>query len=268
MTGGETFQISLEAAEAYEAGFVPALFAEWAPLLVGAAGVRPGQMVLDVACGTGIVARVAADRASSAGRVVGLDLNEAMLTVARRVRTDIEWRQGDVANLPFSDRSFDVVLCQMALMFFPDKVGAMRELRRVCRDRGTIGIVVPAELEAQPAYRAFVEVASAEVGPQARALLGSYWSCGRIDDLTEWCAAADLELVDIQTHDGTARFGSSDELVATEVNGSPLAELVDAVSYEQIRLRTERALSGFVNADGRFEPPLVGRILIARPGHP
>ena len=82
----ETFQLSVEAAEVYESQFVPALFAEWAPHLVTAAGVAPGQAVLDVACGTGVVARAAADRIGGQGRVVGLDLNEGMLTVAGRLR--------------------------------------------------------------------------------------------------------------------------------------------------------------------------------------
>jgi len=124
MAQTETFQLSAVAAEAYESTFVPALFAEWAPHLCDLAGVRPGQRVLDVACGTGIVARVAADRLAGAGRVVGVDLNEAMLAVARRVRPDVEWRQGDAEALPFPPASFDRVLCQMALMFFPDRARA------------------------------------------------------------------------------------------------------------------------------------------------
>lgn len=84
-SSAETFQLSIEAAEAYEAGFVPALFADWAPALVDAAGVRPGQRVLDVACGTGVVAREAADRLRGEGRTVGLDLNEARTSCSRCV---------------------------------------------------------------------------------------------------------------------------------------------------------------------------------------
>jgi len=118
MSATETFRISIERAEAYEAQFVPALFEEWAGRLVAAAGVSPGHRVLDIACGTGIVARTAAGVVGDGENVVGLDLNEAMLTVARRVRPDLGWRQGDAARLPFPDRSFDVVLCQSGLMFF------------------------------------------------------------------------------------------------------------------------------------------------------
>ncbi|MGH7821530.1 MAG: class I SAM-dependent methyltransferase, partial [Candidatus Binatia bacterium] len=140
----ETFQISLETAEVYESRFVPALFAGWALELVDFAGVAPGQAVLDVACGTGIVARTAFERMKGRGRVVGLDLNEAMLTVAGRVRPEVEWRRGDAADLPFPDRSFDAVLCQMALMFFPDRGRALGEMRRVVDAGGTVAVAVPA----------------------------------------------------------------------------------------------------------------------------
>jgi ubiquinone/menaquinone biosynthesis C-methylase UbiE len=94
---------------------------QWAPILCQAAGVAPGQRVLDVACGTGIVTRTAADRVAPGGRAVGVDLNEAMLTVARRVRPDIEFHRTDAARLPFADESFDTVLSQVALMFFPGR---------------------------------------------------------------------------------------------------------------------------------------------------
>ena len=91
MEPAETFNVSTEVAEIYESAFVPAFFAQWAPILCEAAGVAHGQRVLDVACGTGIVARTAADLVAPGGSVVGVDVNEAMLTVARRVRPDIDF---------------------------------------------------------------------------------------------------------------------------------------------------------------------------------
>ena len=95
----ESFGIPIETAERYESAFVPAFFAQWATILCQAAGVTSGQRVLDVACGTGIVARTAANLTAPDGEVVGVDLNEAMLTVARRIRPDLEWHQGDAAAL-------------------------------------------------------------------------------------------------------------------------------------------------------------------------
>src|SRR5262245_26132721 len=99
----ETFQIPLEIAERYEARFVPRLFRVWAPHLIEAAGVVPGQAVLDVACGTGIVARTVAARIQGRGRVAGVDLNRNMLAVAARHEEDVEWREGDAQDLPFDD---------------------------------------------------------------------------------------------------------------------------------------------------------------------
>ena len=142
MSATETFQISLEAAETYESKFVPALFADWAPHVADMGDVTTGQSVLDVACGTGAVARVAAERVGPEGRVVGVDLNQAMLTVAERVCPGIELRQADVSALPFEAATFDVVLCQMALMFFPDRLAATREMGRVVKPQGTVVIMV------------------------------------------------------------------------------------------------------------------------------
>ena len=184
----ETFQLSVEAAEVYESQFVPALFAEWAPHLVTAAGVAPGQAVLDVACGTGVVARAAADRMGGQGRVVGLDLNQGMLTVAGRLRPDIEWRQGDAASLPFAPGSFDVVLCQSALMFFPDRAGALREMARVATPGGTVAVQVWDQLEAQEGYAAMYAAFARHVGPEAGRLEGAIWALGDLELVGSRCS--------------------------------------------------------------------------------
>ncbi len=178
----ETFQIPIEAAECYEAEFVPAFFSQWAPILCTAAGVEPGQTVLDVGCGTGILARTAADIVAPSGSVTGLDLNEAMLSVARRVRPDLEWRQGDACSLPFEDQSFDSVLSQMALMFVGDRAAALRQMCRVVRRGGAVGVLVPSELERQVAFAPFVDLAARHAGPEAVSLLSSYFVCGSLDE--------------------------------------------------------------------------------------
>jgi ubiquinone/menaquinone biosynthesis C-methylase UbiE len=260
----ETFQIPLAVAEMYEAKFVPALFAEWAPRLVGLAGVAPGHAVLDVACGTGIVARTAADCLGGRGRVVGVDLNEAMLTVARRVRPELEWRQGDVRELPFPDESFDVVLCQMALMFFPDRAPALREMRRVVRESGTVAVVVPSGLRTQPAYAPFVEMAARHAGPDAVSLLGTYFVCGDLTELTGLVRSAGLEVLDTQTRRGHVRLDSADEFVAVEVKSTPLGERVSEAVYEKIRQDAREVLRPFTTPSGAVEVPLEGHLVAAR----
>ena len=261
----ETFQLSVTQAETYESMFVTALFGDWAGPLVEAAGVVPGQRVLDVACGTGVVARAAAERLAGNGSVVGVDVNDGMLTVARRLRPDIAWHQADAAHLPFAADSFDVVLCQAALMFFPDRVAALREMGRVAVPRGTIGLQVWASLDAQEGYRPLMAVAARYAGPDATDLLGSYWVLGDLDAVSELAAAAGLRLVTSRSRIGTARFASIEDLVDTEVRSTPLMDRIDDAIYQRILDDTRAELARFVTASGQVELPITGHLIIATP---
>jgi ubiquinone/menaquinone biosynthesis C-methylase UbiE len=263
----ESFQISAEQAEGYEAKFVPAIFAEWAAPLVEAADLVPGQTVLDVACGTGIVARTAADRVGPSGRVTGLDLSAGMLTVARRLRADIQWRQGDATALPFPDGSFDAVLCQAALMFFPDATRALGEMARVCRPGGTIGVQVFAGLDTQPAYGPWIEMVAQHAGQDAISLLSTYWVHGDLDVLRGRFAAAGLDVAAVRTLTATARWESIDEMVRTEVDSTPLADRIGDDVYRRIRTESEAVLGRFLTADGA-EIPIAGHVVIARRPQP
>ena len=260
----EAFQIPIEAAELYEAAFVPAFFSQWAPILCDAAGLKPGTSVLDVACGTGIVARTAADRIGAA-TVVGVDLNEAMLTVARRTRPDIEWRQGDVTALPFADDSFDVVLCQMALMFFPDRLEALGEMRRVVRRAGKVGLVVPSSLDAQPMFSAFVDLATRVAGAEAEALLTTYFVCGDLVELTSLIESAGLHITSARSVKGVYRAPSIDQAVATEVESTPLVERMSESAYQRLRDEAREALQPFAAEDGTLEAPFECQLVVATP---
>lgn len=260
----ETFQISTEAAEAYESKFVPALFREWAPSLVDAAGVRRRHNVLDVACGTGVVAREAADRLAGQGRVVGLDFNEAMLAVARRLRPEIEWVHGDATDLPFPDASFDAVLCQSALMFFGDRIRALQEMGRVLSRDGTVAVQVWASLNEQPGYGRLVEVAARHAGPEAVSLLSSYWVLGDLDFVATLFEAAGLNITGVRTRLGTARFDSIEEVVRTEVESTPLIERISSEVYRMMLQDARQALAQFGTRDGKAELPIRGHVITAR----
>src|SRR5262245_4718158 len=220
----ETFQLPLEVAEAYEARFVPALFAPWADRLVEAVGIREGMRVLDVACGTGAATRLAADRVGPSGSVVGLDANESMLTVARRVCDDVEWRRGDASALPFPDDSFDVVTCQAGLMFFPDPDGALLEMARAVVPDGRVGVQVWDRREDQPAYDPFNEVVERHAGPEAVRLVNAYFVHGDRSKLETMVQVAGLAIDGFLTESSTMRFASVDELVAIEVTSTPLGD--------------------------------------------
>ncbi|HJR96416.1 MAG TPA: methyltransferase domain-containing protein [Actinomycetota bacterium] len=265
MSATETFRISIEQAEAYETQFVPALFEEWAGRLVSAAGVSPGHRVLDIACGTGIVARTAAGVVGDGENVVGLDLNEAMLTVARRVRPDLAWRQGDAARLPFPDRSFDVVLCQSGLMFFPDVEQALREMARVLVDDGRVGIQVWDRRQAQPAYSPFIDVAARHAGPDAIDLLSTYFVRGDLEELRSSLAATGLEPTSIRTEQSTLSFGSIEEMVTTEVRATPLGERLSDDALRGIIEEARTVLDPFRAGSGTLEIPIRGHLVVAQP---
>lgn len=260
----ESFHISAEQATIYESKFVPAIFADWASPLADAADLGPGQSVLDVARGTGIVARTAADRVGPTAKVVGLDLNEGMLTVARRVRPDLEWRRGDAAALPFPDDSFDVVLCQSALMFFPDATLALQEMGRVCKPDGVVGVQVYGGLDAQPAYGPWVDMVARHAGAEAIRLLSTYWVHGELRALENRFDSAGLHVKAVHTRIGTARWASIDELVRTEVESTPLVERISDEVYTRIREESREVLGRF-QTDTGAEIPMAGHLVVARP---
>ncbi len=251
-TNAETFQVSLEIAEAYEAAFVPSLFAGVARRLVDFAGVAPGQNVLDVGCGTGIVARTAADRGATA---TGLDPNEAMLTVARRLRPDLTWRQGDAAALPFPDAAFDVTLCQSALMFVPDPTAAMREMARVTGAEGTVGVQIWASPDRQRGFRPLADAVARHAGPDSVDLVASYFRLGDLDEFIQRCADAGLTPTAVDTTEVTLHAPSVDAYVTTEVESTPLVERIDDETYTRLRADARTGLAPFCDSSGALALP-------------
>jgi ubiquinone/menaquinone biosynthesis C-methylase UbiE len=263
MSTTETFELSKDSAEAYESVFVPALFEPWAQMLVDAAGVVAGDRILDVACGTGIVARMAADRVGAGGSVVGIDRNPAMLAVAERLRPDIEWREGDATGLPFLARSFDIVFCQAALMFFADPQRALREMARAIKDDGTVAIQVWDRLKDQPAYRPFIDAAARSARADATSLLSSYFSRGDLSALQGLLRAGGLWPVVTRTRSTNLRFGSVDAFVMTEVQGTPLGERLTGDELSRIVEGSRAALRAFTSADGTLDIPIRGHVITA-----
>ncbi|HUG84423.1 MAG TPA: hypothetical protein VMM13_07650, partial [Euzebya sp.] len=148
----------------------------------------------------------------------------------------------------------DIVVCQMAMMFFPDRAAAVAEMARVARQR--VAVLVPSSLDDQPAYAIFTDIVSRHAGPEGAVLVGAYWSCGDLDELTGWLQSAGLDQVQDQTIMGTACFESVDAFVATEVEGSPLIQRIDADTYAAIREDCRRELDGFTTPSGAVEAPL------------
>lgn len=243
-------QVSRSAADVYEEFFVPALFREPAQYVATSAGLRRGQSVLDVACGTGVLAREAALVIGDAGTVTGLDRNEGMLAVARRVAPAIAWRHGLAETLPFADRSFDHVFSQFGLMFFDDRVAALREMRRVTRARGCLRLVVWDSLDHVPGYAAMVELLHRLFGAPAANALRAPFVLGDSDTLRQLLAKAGLAGAQLRTFDVTAKFPSLEAWVHTDVRGWTLADMIDDDACRTLLEVARKELSVFERSDG------------------
>ncbi|WP_432478324.1 class I SAM-dependent methyltransferase [Nocardioides sp. GXQ0305] len=252
----ETFDLSLEQAHAYEDLFVPALFAQWVPTLLRHAGVGPGLRVVDVACGTGVVARAASEVVGPGGQVSGVDLNPAMVQVARECVPGLDWRVGDAGDLPYGDASFDASLCQSALFFFPDPAAACREMVRVVRPGGTVALQTYAELADQPGYGPFVDAVVRHAGDGARRLLGTYWSRGDVAQFRALLDEAGAEPTSSESVLGEVSFPSVEALVQTEVGATPLADRIDPAAYVALARDVRDVLADFVDEQGAVTMPV------------
>lgn len=235
-------------------------WAEWAELLVDAAGVKLAQHVLDVGCGTGIVARKAAERVGRLGKVTGLDLEESMLTVARRQAPRAAWHEGDATDMPFADGVFDVVLCQASLVLFSDRVGALREMDRVAHSNGTLGVQVFGE---SPGHELAAEALEEIAGEEEAAIFRTPFILSDTDALASLFAEAGLAPVEIRSLARPARYRSLEEFARTEIDGRMLSGRVDGDEFlEAVRHRLEP----FVADDGTLEIPMEGHIATVSKG--
>lgn len=270
-TGLEQWQLDGSSAEAYERYLVPLLFAPGADVLIELAGLESGEQVLDVACGTGIVARRAARRAGADGHVAGLDLNEGMLEVARKTSADIQpaiaWQQGDAVDLPFADTTFDLVFCQQGLQFFPDRAAALREMHRVLKPEGRLALSVLRSIEYNPGWALLADVLERHVGAEAGAMMRSPFASLSTDDLRALITGAGFGEVTLTIGIGPVRYPSAEAFVRQEAASSPLAGPIGSLDAEKRRAMTEdleTALAPHVDDNGIVFPASTYLVLARR----
>jgi len=239
-------------AEEYEARLVPAVFEAWAGPVLEAAEVKAGNRVLDVACGTGVLARAAARIVGAEGSVTGLDLNPGMLAVAARAAPGIVWREGDAANIPFAPESFDAVVSLFGLMMFADKVAALREMVRVLRPGGSLAVAVFAGPDENLAYGTMADVFARRAGEEVGNALRFPFSLGNEKQLLNCFAEADLDGAKLQSGTRPARFANIREMILADVKGwFPLAGLsLDDATIDAVTEDAARELAPFMTDDG------------------
>jgi SAM-dependent methyltransferase len=238
-------------ADVYDEQFVPALFRHWGPVLCDAAEIASNQRVLDVACGTGALTAAVAGRVAPDGAAIGLDANPEMLAVARRKHPDIEWQQGRAESLPFADAGFDAVVSQFGLMFFDDRVAALREMWRVLRPGGHLAVAVCDELGHSPGYAAFAGLLERLCGEPVADAFRAPFALGDAGALRALCAQAGIADADVVRREGIVRFASIDALVSTErACVWTLGGLLDDARFERLRREAQSVLLPFVDAGG------------------
>jgi ubiquinone/menaquinone biosynthesis C-methylase UbiE len=248
------------AAQLYQSFFVPSIATPVSVELLRAAALRPGMRVLDVACGTGIITRAAAEQVGPTGSVTGVDLAPDMLAVARTIPAagaPIDWQEADAASLPLPDGGCDVALCQMGLMFMEDRARAVRELHRVLTPGGRVVINTPGRI--QPLFAAMEEAIVDHLDPALGAFVSAVFSMHDPSTLAELLTGAGFAEVTATEYTADFDLPGPSEFLWSYINLTPMGPLV-ADAPDAVRAALERQV---VEA---WTPSVVGdRIRIQQP---
>jgi ubiquinone/menaquinone biosynthesis C-methylase UbiE len=259
MKANEQWRITREAAELYERVVARHILGPWAPLLVEEAGPAVGERVLDLACGTGVVTRIAAQRVGRDGRVIGVDLNTGMLAVARSLPAPdgsrIEWLEGSAMAIPLPDASVDVVICQQGLQFFLDKALALREMRRVLDRGGRLALSV---WSGTGIYNTIVGEALARFASEEIASL--FCASRRVpakEELERLVVGAGFSDVDVRVGRMNIHLPSLDRFVLEHLAGTPVAASIAALgdaARANIGALVQQEMQRFRDGDGVTYP--------------
>jgi len=257
----EQWQLTMKAAELYERYVARYFFAPWASLLVDLANLVAGERVLDVACGTGIVARVAAKRVGPAGRVVGVDLNQNMIAVARSLpaanNLPIEWLERSALDLHLKKASFDAVLCQQGLQFFPDKAVALKEMRRVLDRGGRLALSVWESNSPGPYTIAVTTALLQFMGHKIADRISAAWKTPSADELRRLATEANFSAVEVSVKRTNIHLPHIGTYVLNHLSATPIAADIDAVDAEvrrKIAASVVEQLHCYADGDGITYP--------------
>jgi ubiquinone/menaquinone biosynthesis C-methylase UbiE len=255
------------AAENYERYFVPTIGMPFATALLDETGLHQGERVLDVACGTGVVTRLAAEQVGPNGAVAGVDINPAMLAVARSVRSSgalIEWHEASAESLPLADGSFDVVLSSLGLQFVADKASALREMRRVLAPHGRLAIATVGPTS--PLFAILEQALVRHVKPEVAAFVRAVFSLHDPQELEKLTSDAGFRDIEVRSRPLPLILPRPGEFLWQYVHSTPLAAAVaqiDDVERAALERDVEAGWRSFVR-DGTLADDVPVVLTIAR----
>jgi ubiquinone/menaquinone biosynthesis C-methylase UbiE len=262
----------LLAAENYEKNVVTYTTGPFAAILLEHADAQPGEHAVDIACGTGIVARLVAPQVGESGAVVGVDINPHMIAVARSLPAPagaaIEWREGSAVSLPLPDDSFELALCQFGLQFIPDRPAALREMRRVLKAGGRVAISVTGSIEKNPVQN-LVWGTIARYLDTPLAVLNPAFTLGDAGELRALIEGAGFSDVTIIARSYTIRQPHDPKLIAQIFASCAAVVPKFATMDEDARASLARAIdeeigpirSSYIEGDEELYPTIVNIVL-------
>jgi ubiquinone/menaquinone biosynthesis C-methylase UbiE len=262
----EATQQELEAGRGYETLFVPALFAPWPRHVLDGAVVQGRAHVLDIACGSGVLARAAFERCDKTARVVGLDPAPGMIAAAKEVEPHIDWVVGNAENLPFDDGKFDYVVSQFGIMFFQDRPKAVSEMYRVTKPGGKLAVAVWHSVDDNPAYKDIASVLEQNVSPEAANTVRIPFCLDDPQKVTQLFSQAGFEDVAFVTKREQAEFPNTRTMVEVELRGwLPLFGIhLGEEKISEVLTKSDAALSKYATSSGAAVFPTTAYVITAR----
>ena len=256
----------VEAGRGYESLFVPALFEQWTMHLIEGASIREGSHVLDIACGTGVLARNALSRTGPNGRVVGVDPAPGMIATAKEIEPSIDWILCSAEALEVGDETFDCVVSQFGMMFFLDRQKSAEEMFRVLKPGGSLAIAIWNSVEQNPAYADIIAVLQEQVGTAAADALRLPYSLGNSDEVTTVLGKSGFTSINVETQVESAQFPSSRQMVEAELRGwLPLFDInLSEAKINDVLLESDSTLSKYANSSGKAIFPTSAHVITAR----
>jgi ubiquinone/menaquinone biosynthesis C-methylase UbiE len=241
-------------AETYERLLVPTIFEPWAQEIIDRARpIGAADRILDVGCGTGIVARLLRKRLGGGARITGADASPDMIAMAQKLAPELDWHEANATKLPFDDASFELVVCQQMLQFVSEPRAALREIRRVLVPGGRLVAATWRRREEQPLFDALGRIAERHLGTanEKRFLLGDD---GLLRDLLADAGFSEVRIDVVKRVDRFREFPYRLSALAANFDLSALSETEREARLSAIESESREAAREFASDDGIAAP--------------